>query len=325
MAKIKATPYARKMAAQYHIDLSAVEATGAHGEITARDVESFHTGRLNTREVPVTPLAVRIAAARHIDLNKVKGTGIGGKISKEDVLRATGSIEPELKVGEVRETLTGMRRVIADRMTLSGRIPTCTITTKVDVTDLLELRERYNDSHEDHYSINDLVLYAVVKALTEHRGMLCSYDNGSVIHKSEINLGIATSVEGGLMVPVIMGADSLTLEELREAAHNLVRRSRSKTLTPDELKGNTFTVSNLGMYGVEAFTPLINMPDAAILGVCAVSDGVMIRDGELKVRRVMQICLTFDHRLLNGAQGGEFNMTVRNYLENREFWAGRLI
>ena len=324
MTEIKATPYARKMAAQYHIDLKAVQASGGHGEIVARDVERFHEGRLMTREVPVTPLAMRIARARHIDLNTVAGTGIGGKISKEDVLRATGSIAPELKVGEERETLTGMRRIIADRMTESGKIPTCTITTKVDMTELLEIRERYNREHEDHYSINDLVLYAVVQALKEHKEILCSYDNGSVIHKSDINLGVAASVEGGLMVPVIMGADSMSLSELREAGHSLIRRSRNKTLMPDELKGNTFTVSNLGMYGVEAFTPLINMPDAAILGICAVSDGAMVRDGQLLLRRVMRICLTFDHRLLNGAQGGEFNMTVRNYLENKEFWADLL-
>ena len=324
MATVKATPYARKLAAQYHIDLHVVTATGPQGEIRARDVERTHEGRMMTREVPVTPLAMRIASDRHISLSDVRGTGIGGKISKDDVLRAAGSIEQELKIGETRETLTGMRRIIADRMTESGKIPTCTITTKVDMTDLLQIREAYNNSHEDHYSVNDLVLYAVVHALKEHAEMLCSYDNGSVIHKSAINLGIATAVEGGLMVPVIMEADSMSLAALRDAGHSLVRRSRQKTLMPDELKGNTFTVSNLGMFGVEAFTPLINMPDAAILGVCAVSDGVIVREGRVEVRRVMRICLTFDHRLLNGAQAAEFNLSVKKCLENRKFWEDQL-
>ena len=320
MGEIKATPYARKMAAQYHIDIEAVEATGAHGEITSRDVERTRAGRLMAREVPVTPLAVRIAEARHIDLSRVRGTGIGGKISKADVLRATGRIEPELKPGERREVLTGMRRIIADRMTEAAQIPTCTVTTKADVTDLIEVREAFNSSHDEHYSINDLVLYAVVRALREDRTLLCSYDSDSVIIKDAVNLGVATAVEGGLLVPVVKDADVLTLQELRDAVKGLVKRARQKTLMPDELKGNTFTVTNLGMYGVEAFTPLINPPDAGILGICAVTDGVKVTDGQLSIRSFMRLSLTFDHRLINGAEAAAFNLLIKRYLEDKAFW-----
>ena len=320
MSEIKATPYARKMAAQYHIDIEAVEATGSHGEVTARDVERARAGRLMAREVPVTPLAVRIAEAKHIDLSRVKGTGIGGKISKADVLRATGSIEPELGPGERREVLTGMRRIIADRMTEAAGIPTCTVTTKADVTDLLEVRAAYNAAREETFSINDLVLYAVVRALREDKTLLCSYDSDSVIIKDAVNLGVATAVEGGLLVPVVKDADVLSLKELAETVRGLVKRARQKTLMPDELKGNTFTVTNLGMYGVEAFTPLINPPDAGILGICAVTDGVKVVKGEILIRSFMRLSLTFDHRLINGAEAAAFNLIVRRYLEDKAFW-----
>lgn len=320
MSEIKSSPYARKIAKQYHIDLQAVRPSGLHGEIQSADVERAHEGRERTREVPVTPLAMRIADSLSIDLSKIHGTGPGGKISKADVLSATGSIEPELMPGELRETLTGMRKVISERMTEAAKVPTCTVTTKVDMTALLSAREKYNKSHDPHCSINDLILFAVSHALTEHKRFLCSFDRNSVIYKNEINLGIAVAVEDGLIVPVLKNADLLTLSELASSAHELVRRARNRTLQTEECRGNTFTVTNLGMFGVEAFTPLINLPDAAILGVCAVSDGCLIMNDKPVVRKVMRICLTFDHRMLDGSEAAKFNLDVRKYLENPDLW-----
>ncbi len=315
MTFVKATPYARKIAKQYHIDLSAVQPTGPDGAVIEKDVERAHEGRQRTREVPVTPLALRIAASMHIDLDRVKGTGLGGKISKKDVIASSGRMEDGLP-GERREVLDGMRRAVAEKMTLSYAVPSVTVTTKVDVTELLELRAQHNAHHKHQYTINDLVLAAVAKALAKDKRMLCSFDTDSIIYKEEVNIGVAVSLEEGLLVPVIRNADQMSMDEISKTAHDLAKRVRQHRITPDECTGSSFTVTNMGMFGVEAFTPLINLPDAAILGVCAVSDGCIVKDGQPQVRQVMRICLTFDHRAMDGAQAAKFNLSVREYLEN---------
>lgn len=318
MTFVKATPYARKIARQYHIDLSAVTPTGMDGAVTARDVERTRAARERTREVPVTPLALRMARSMHVDLSEVKGTGIGGKISRSDVLAAAGRRGDSLEVGERREVLTGMRRVIADRMTEAAPIPTVTLTTKVDVTRMMEMRASIINRGGRKYSVNDIVLCAVAKALRKNPGMMCAFDKDSIIYKDNVNIGMAVALDEGLIVPVIRNADMLTLDELSDKARDLARRAREKSLTPDECRGSSFTVSNLGMYGVEAFTPIINPPDAAILGVCAISDGCVVKDRLITMRKVMRICLTFDHRALDGAKAAMFNLAVREFLENPE-------
>lgn len=318
MKFVKATPYARKIAKQYHIDLTAVTATGPGGAVVEKDVERAHEGRQRTREVPVTPLAVRIADSMQIDLKNVRGTGLGGKISKNDVLAAAGRQDDEMYPGEVREVLSGMRRAVAEKMTQSYAVPSVTITTKVDVTGLLELRAEYNTCHKERITINDLVLSAVAKSLVKNKRLLCSFDCDSIIYKDAINLGLAVSMDDGVLVPVIRNADQLELKELAQKAHDLAKRAREHRLSPDECAGSTFTVTNMGMFGVEAFTPLINLPDAAILGVCTVSDGCIVKDGLPQVRKVMRICLTFDHRAMDGAMAAKFNLAVREYLENPE-------
>lgn len=320
MAFVKATPYARKIAKQYHIDLSAVEPSGPGGAVLARDVERARAGHKRLREVPVTPLALRIAASMHIDLDKVKGTGIGGKISKADVLAAAGRTESVLQPGELKKSMSPMRRSIAAQMTAAAMVPTTTVTTKVDVTALEDLRLHHNEHAAVHYSVNDLILRATAKALTKHREMLCSFAGDSIIYKTEINLGMAVSVEdgGGLIVPVLRGADQLTMDELSACAHELARRTRDRRISPEECKGSTFTVTNLGMFGVEAFTPLLNLPDAAILGVCSIYNGVTVKEGAVEVRKLMHLCLTIDHRVLDGAAGARFNLTVKEYLEPPE-------
>ncbi len=318
MTFVKATPYARKIAKQYHIDLSAVTPTGPDGAIVERDVIAAKEGRMKTREVPVTPLALRIAEKLHVDLTGVRGTGIGGKIGKEDVLAAAGRKEAVLMPGELSQAMNGMRRAIAAEMTEASKIPTVTVTTKVDVTALTELRLRHNERTEVKYSVNDLVLMACAKALDKNRKLLSSYAGDSIIYKTDINLGVAVSLDEGVLVPVIRDADTLSMDELAARAHELARRARSRRISPDECEGATFTVSNMGMFGVEAFTPILHLPNSAILGVCSIYDGCAVRDGVALVRKLMHICLTFDHRVLDGADAAKFNLSVREYLENPE-------
>jgi len=167
------------------------------------------------------------------------------------------------------------------------------------------------------FSVNDFVLKAVAKALRRHPEILVSLDGEQIIRRAHVNLGMAVALDAGLIVPVIRDADLLSLEALSAKAKDLAERARANQLGADEYKGSTFTVSNLGMFGVESFTPIINQPDAAILGVnCTEDELVMEDDGTIAKHQVLRISLTFDHRLLDGAVAAKFEMTVRDLLEH---------
>lgn len=300
----------------------------------------------NGKKVRISPLARKIAIQKGIDYTVLKGTGPGGRIIKRDVLaaenaptaaakkspeapsseaapkaQASGSMFPvknlELMEGDTTEKLSGMRKVVAQRMYTSAvEIPAVTQTVKADVTKLMALRQRLKEEGR-HFAVNDWILKAVAKALKKHPEMLVSLDGETIIHRAHINLGMAVALDSGLIVPVIRDADTLGLEALSEKAKDLANRARSNQLGADEYKGSTFTVSNLGMFGVESFSPIINQPDAAILGVCCTEDElVMEDDGTITKHQVMRISLTFDHRLVDGAVAAKFEMTIRDLLEN---------
>lgn len=314
-----ASPYAKYLAEKYDICLGELIPTGRFGEIKARDVESYQETHL-TRQTGkrVTPLASRVAEALGVNLETVTGSGHEGKIMRDDVLKA-GSllVKKETVAGSRRERISGMRRVVAERMLRShNEIPSATITTKVDVTRLMELRKELIEQCHRKYSVNDMVLRAVALALTEHKEMLCNFEGDSVLYLDEINIGMAVSVGGGLIVPVIHHADKMSLDEISVAAKDLAVRARDNKLSVDEYKGSTFTISNLGMFGAESFTPIINQPDSAILGICAIEKELVLQEGRVCERQVMRLCITMDHRLMDGVQAASFNLAVKEYLEN---------
>ena len=251
------------------------------------------------KRIRISPLARKIAAPA-----AVSGTAFPVK-------------NLELMEGDTVEKLTGMRKVVAQRMYTSAvEIPTVTQTVKVDVTALLAFRKKLKE--EGHaFSVNDFVLKAVAKALRRHPEILVSLDGEQIIRRAHVNLGMAVALDAGLIVPVIRDADLLSLEALSAKAKDLAERARANQLGADEYKGSTFTVSNLGMFSVESFTPIINQPDAAILGVnCTEDELVMEDDGTIAKHQVLRISLTFDHRLLDGAVAAKFEMTVRDLLEH---------
>lgn len=295
--RIRISPLARKIARQMGVDYTALTGTGPSGRIVKRDI-------LAAAEAAPKAAAPAPAARKSAAPAAVSGTAFPVK-------------NLELMEGDTVEKLTGMRKVVAQRMYTSAvEIPTVTQTVKVDVTALLAFRKKLKE--EGHaFSVNDFVLKAVAKALRRHPEILVSLDGEQIIRRAHVNLGMAVALDAGLIVPVIRDADLLSLEALSAKAKDLAERARANQLGADEYKGSTFTVSNLGMFGVESFTPIINQPDAAILGVnCTEDELVMEDDGTIAKHQVLRISLTFDHRLLDGAVAAKFEMTVRDLLEH---------
>ena len=295
--KIRISPLARKIAKQMGVDYTAVTGTGPNGRIIKRDI-----------------LAAAEAAPKAAPAPAVQKSAAPAAVSAGTAFPVKNL---ELMEGDTVEKLTGMRKVVAQRMYTSAvEIPTVTQTVKVDVTALLAFRKELKEAGHA-FSVNDFVLKAVAKALRRHPEILVSLDGEQIIRRAHVNLGMAVALDTGLIVPVIRDADLLSLEALSAKAKDLAERARCNQLGADEYKGSTFTVSNLGMFGVESFTPIINQPDAAILGVnCTEDELVMEADGTIAKHQVMRISLTFDHRLLDGAVAAKFEMTVRELLEH---------
>ena len=286
----------------------------------------------------VSPLARKTAAKLGVDLSKLTGSGPSGRIRQQDVLAAANAAQTaapapaaaaapaarpaakgglELMEGDTVVKLAGMRKVVAQRMLQSHtEIPPVTQNTKVDVTELMKFRKMLLAETGSKYSVNDLILKATAKCLRAHPEVLVSLDGDQIIQRAHVNLGMAVALDAGLIVPVIRDADRLGLDALSAAAKDLASRAKNNKLTPDEYKGSTFSVSNLGMFGIETFTPIVNQPDAAILGVCAVEDELVMDDqGGISKHQVMRLSFTYDHRLIDGAVAAKFVMALRDLLE----------
>lgn len=318
------------------VNSSSHEDSESHIATTLQpNIEQKNTEPLQHNDrIKISPLARKIAADKNIDLSKISGTGPNGRIVKRDVLNfeqvnvvvANTEIPSESIVsshfveGSRREKMKSMRKVVATRMLKSHLdIPNVTQTIKVDVTNLITFRKQLNQNREksSSFSINDFILKATAKALSYHKEILVSIEGDEIIYHNDVNLGMAVGIDGGLIVPVINNANILSLENLSMIAKLLANKAREGSLTAEEYKGNTFTISNLGMYGIESFTPIINQPDAAILGVCSVQDELDIDiDGKLIKKQVMRLSLTYDHRLLDGVVVAKFQQTLCQLLEN---------
>lgn len=278
--------------------------------------------------VRISPLAKKIAAANNVDCGDIPGTGPGGRIVRKDILLAmknppaaalqpsAPAPAPSLPQEGRRERMSSMRKVVAERMLKShSEIPVVTQTVKIDVTELLEFRQRINNNREQRFSVNDLVLKAVAKSLAANKHILVSIDGSDIVYHDRVNIGMAVALDEGLIVPVIKDADKMSLEAISAAARDLAGRARTQSLSMDEYQGATFSVSNLGMFGVESFTPIINQPNAAILGICSIEDELALIEGQPVMRKKMRISMTYDHRLMDGAVAAKFQSAVKDFLE----------
>ena len=307
-ARIRISPLARKTAAKLGVDISGIVGSGPSGRIRQQDV-------LAAANAPkaAAPVAAEPAPAA----KPVSKTGLE-LMEGDTVSKLAGNPNcGKTTLFNALSKLAGMRKVVAQRMLQSHtEIPPVTQNTKVDVTELMKFRKMLLAETGNKYSVNDLILKATAKCLRQHPEVLVSLDGDQVIQRAHVNLGMAVALDAGLIVPVIRDADRMGLDALSAAAKDLASRAKGNKLTPDEYKGSTFSVSNLGMFGIETFTPIVNQPDAAILGVCAVEDELVMDDeGNISKHQVMRLSFTYDHRLIDGAVAAKFVMALRDLLE----------
>jgi pyruvate dehydrogenase E2 component (dihydrolipoamide acetyltransferase) len=322
--RILASPRARKLAKELGVDLSQVTGTGPKGRITGDDVSAFAMAPPDKR-VKASPLARKLAREAGLDLTAVQGTGPGGRITSEDIQRALAAQRPptppvlKAKPAEM-VALTGIRRTIAERMSASHTTTArVTLFTEVDATSLVGWRERLKakalDQGAEPPCYNDLLIKIVATALREFPYMNASLTDDGIQQWSQVNVGLAIDTERGLIVPVIRDADRKGVWAIAQDVRSLVARARDGTIMPDELHGGTFTITNLGMYGVDGFAPIINLPECAILGVGRIVTKPVVWEGQICARQRMTLSLTFDHRIVDGAPAARFLQRVAQLIE----------
>jgi pyruvate dehydrogenase E2 component (dihydrolipoamide acetyltransferase) len=280
--------------------------------------------------VKASPLARRLARERGIDIAEVRGTGPDGRIVAEDVQQAetaapaaapaaTAAPARAAAPAEVAEIeLTSTRKTIARRLTEAWQAPVFQLTVSTDMTRALELRERLVArlrEGETKPTVSDLLTKACAAALVRHPEVIAHFADDRILRFPVAHVGIAVAAPNGLVVPVIREADRRTIQELAAARADVVRRARDGKLKREDLEDGTFTISNLGMYGVEQFIAVLNPPQAAILAVGATVEAPVVRNGQVEVRPMMSMTLTCDHRAVDGADGAEFLRTVKELLE----------
>ncbi len=317
---VLATPAARRLAKELGVDLTAVEGTGPGGRVTEADVTRYH------KEGPppprITPLAEEMARQAGIDIRAIAGTGEGGKITKDDVARAI-QVKGQVKEAEAVRVIpfAGMRRAVADNMyaSLQGTAQ-LTAFTEVDVTEMVrfrdQVREEYRNDESVRVSFNDIIVLATSRVLKRFPIMNSTLVGDEILLHPTVNMGLAVALNEGLIVPVLRDADRKGLLQIAREARELARKAREGTLTVDEVTGGTFTITNVSMFEVDGFTPILKPPETGILGVGRVKQKPAVLNGEICIRSMMFLSLTFDHRVVDGAPANDFLQTVARYLQN---------
>jgi pyruvate dehydrogenase E2 component (dihydrolipoamide acetyltransferase) len=312
---IKASPLARKLAAEHGVDLAAVKS--ASGKIEKADVLAHVEQREAARHAPASPKARRLASERGLDLRALRGSGPDGAVLATDLPNPTPTPLPGDRAG-VRggEGVSNIWRIMADRMTASWTsAPHFYLVREVNVSRLIAWRERVGKGGGARVTYTDLLVRLVAAALVRHPAANAAWANGTITRHAEINIGLAVAVDDGLVVPVLHRADTLDVAAIAARREDLVTRAQAGKLRPADIQGGGFTVSNLGMYGVDAFNAIVNPPQAAILAVGRIADRVVALNGQPAVQPTMVLTLSCDHRALDGARGAQFLGTLADLIE----------
>ena len=327
LGEMKISPRARNLAEKSGADLSKVVPTGPDGRVIARDVQKLiDNGLLVT------------AAARAGYQGGAEGTGLGGRVSLRDLEKkpeaeqapaapaaAAAPVELGVPVDDsYTEPMSNMRKVIAKAMTASlSTMAQLTHNISYDATEVQNARKLFKEKGEkfgmEKISINDIIMYVVARtlAMPEHKALNANLiDDGKTMkYFRGVHLGMAVDTDRGLMVPTIFNADKMSLKQLSATAKKLAKECKEGKINPDYLQGASFTVSNIGSLGIESFTPVVNPPQTGILGVCAITNGVRVENGEIKVYPKMNLSLSYDHRALDGTPASKFLVDLKNNLE----------
>ena len=281
--RIKASPLARKMAEESNIDLRLVQGTGENGRIIKRDIDdAIQNG------VSAAPMAMPMANPNILD----------------------PSVYGDKPVSQ-------MRKVIARRLGESKfTAPHFYLTMEMDMDNAIQSRKALNEDSEIRISFNDLIVKACAAALRRHPEINASWFGDKITYHQDINIGVAVAIDEGLMVPVIRNADLKSLSTIKSEIKVLAGKARDRKLSPEEMSGNTFTISNLGMFDIDEFTAIINPPDACILAVGSIVQKPVVRNGEIVVGNTMKVTLSCDHRIVDGAKGATFLQTLKGFIEN---------
>jgi pyruvate dehydrogenase E2 component (dihydrolipoamide acetyltransferase) len=275
---------------------------------------------LGGQRLKASPLAKALAKQKGIDLERLKGSGDGGRVVKQDVENYTPNFVDSRTIPEESFTevpVSQMRKTIARRLAESKfSAPHFYLTLAIEMDKLIEARIAINEISPVKISINDLIIKASALALKKHPAINSSWLGEKIRYNNHVHIGVAVAVEDGLLVPVVRFADSKILSEIAAEVKGLSKKAKEKKLQPAEWQGNTFTISNLGMFGIESFTAIINSPDACILAVGGIAEIPVVKNGHIVPGNVMKVTLSCDHRVVDGASGAAFLQTLKKLLEN---------
>jgi pyruvate dehydrogenase E2 component (dihydrolipoamide acetyltransferase) len=332
-----AGPAARRLARERGVDLTAIDGTGRKGRITRKDIEQGAGPTLaqnvnaSSGRIRVSPRAARKAAELGVALTQVQGTGRQGRIRERDVLehsrkadtRFASAFDPA-RVGATPTDASAaavikLREIIAGRvLAASQQTAAVTLTSRVDATNLVALRSQFGQSPVGDRpvpSYTDLFIKLSALAMSRHAEVRYQWTDDGLVMPAGIHISVAVQTHEGLLVPVLRNVDRLSLSEVSRQMLELIEKTRSRRISPDELRGGVFTISNLGGYRIDAFTPILNLPQAAILGIGRISKEPAVYEGEITARDVVTLSLTFDHRVIDGAPAAKFLDTLVQLVE----------
>ncbi|MCG3206624.1 MAG: Dihydrolipoyllysine-residue acetyltransferase component of pyruvate dehydrogenase complex [Anaerolineae bacterium] len=322
---VRASPAAKRLAREKGIDLGSagIEGNGPNGRITEQDVSAYLEAKAEQqRSVRTTPVARKLASDLAVDLNTVQGSGAGGRITAEDVKSISTENAPVITAGLAAEIVprTGVQRITAERMAFSFQTaPHFYLNVQVNMGQAVGLRDALLPAVEAkagvRLSFSDILVGAVAQTLRDYPDMNVSFENDQLKRFADVNVGLAMDTARGLTVPVFHRADQLSLATIASRRAELVARANDNRLTPDDLSGGTFTISNLGMFGIDSFSAIVNPPQAAILAVGRISKQAVVVEDTLQIQPTMWLTLSVDHRAIDGASAARFLQHLVRYLE----------
>jgi len=330
--RIKASPLAKRLAKEKDLDISLIPGTGPEGRIIQKDVLAFEETAGAAARVKITPVAKKMAEERGLDVSTIQGSGPGGKITKEDVEHHVATAKPAAAQapaaaasapaeGDRLVKFTGMRRIIAQKM-LQSKVEAAQayMANNCDASAIQSFRKQLLAYAEKKFgvrvTITDIMMKITASAIKAHPVINTRFTEEGDLWLQDIHMGMAMAMKDGLIVPVIWNIDKKSIIEIAKDRVSLIDRGRNGKLTPDDMKGSTFTLSAMGMFGLEEFYAIVNQPENAILAVGAIIDKPWVVDGQIVVRPIMNVGLTYDHRTIDGAKAGQFMQTLKTFIEN---------